>query len=167
MVSQRAKYSAHTKYDAFRFRCKKSTFRIKRSIPSIIFSNIYFLNQAWHFCPQNVHYLGANSYAVHTKYFKHFLHLLKFWIILQPKIFQIEKTELSASSVGRDIPPTIYKFWHTRAILCAPTVSVIYHTIKNAWRRAHKKTLKTIVLHSFILYSVPVSVLMSKRLKNG
>jgi hypothetical protein len=71
---------AHTQSIArFDFAAKMHT-QNKEKYSFSFFSQIYLFKTFYrHFSPQNVHYLGANSYAFHTKYFKLFLHLLEFF----------------------------------------------------------------------------------------
>ncbi len=66
---------------------------------SIFFSNLSFLNflQA-HFPSKLTVFLFSNSNGFVQKYFK-YLHLLRFYIILLPKIFPIKKLNLSSLPV--------------------------------------------------------------------
>ncbi len=87
----------------------------------IFLSNLSFLNILYAFSPKKCTFFWyANSNAFQPKIFYVFLHLLKLKSFSNPKSFKYKKTELSASSVGKYIAPTVYQvLTHTRYNLCA------------------------------------------------
>ncbi len=69
-----------------------------------------------------------------------FLNLLKFQIIHKSKFFQIKKPQLFESSVGWDIPSTIFSVLTQRARFFAPNVNM-WHFV-STYKRSNKVAKK-------------------------
>jgi hypothetical protein len=82
----------------------------KRRIPSVLFLNLSFETFYRHFPPQNVPFLMCQFKCISGKYI---LSIFTFAKTLNHSPAQNlpnkKKPELSGSSVGRDIPPTVYQ----------------------------------------------------------
>ncbi len=93
----------------------------QRRIPSVFFPKFIFFNHFIEvFSPQIVHFLTV-PLQIHfmQNYFKYFYIWKNFKSFSSLRSFE-KKPELSASSVGINIPPTVYQvLTHTRYTLCA------------------------------------------------